>query len=38
MIGNSDDKIRFPYKSLTDKQAANLCQAFVNNSSIDIKL
>ena len=38
MIGSSDDKINFPYKLLTDKQAANLRQAFVINSSIDIKL
>ena len=39
MIGNSDDKINFPYELLlTKRQVANLRKAFANNSSIDIKL
>ena len=39
MIGNSDDKINFPYELLlTKRQVANLHKAFANNSSTDIKL
>ena len=39
MIGNSDDKINFPYELLlTKRQVTNLRKAFANNSSIDIKL
>ena len=39
MIGNFDDKINFPHElSLTNRQVANLRQAFTNNSSTDIKL
>ena len=36
--GNSDDKTNFPHKLLlTNKQVANLCKAFANNSPTDIK-
>ena len=39
MIGNSDDKINFQRElSLTNRQAANLREAFANNSSSDIKV
>ena len=39
MIGNSDDKTNFPHELvLTNRQVANLCKAFANNSSTDIKL
>ena len=39
MIGNSNDEINFPHKILiTDRQVANLCKTFGNNSSTDIKL
>ena len=39
MIGNSDDETNFPHKLwLTNKQAANLCRAFANHTSTDIKL
>ena len=39
MIDDSDDKINFPHELLlTNRQVANLCKAFVNNSSTDIKL
>ena len=39
MIGNSADKINFSHKLLlTNTQVANLHKAFVNNSSVDIKL
>ena len=39
MIGDSDDKINFPHELLlTNRQVANLCKAFANNSSTDIKL
>ena len=38
-IGNSEDKTNFPYKLLlTNRQVANLCKAFANYLSIDIKL
>ena len=39
MIGNSDDKINFQHElSLSNRQAANLREAFANNSSSDIKV
>ena len=39
MIGNSDDETNFPLKFLiTDRQVSHLLNAFVNNSSRDIKL
>ena len=39
MIGNSNDQTNFPHKLLTtNRQIANFRQAFVNNSSADIKL
>ena len=39
MIGNSDDEINFPHKLLlTNRQVANLCKTFANNSSSDIML
>ena len=39
MIGNSDDETNFPHKLLlTNRQAANLCKAFGNHTSTDIKL
>ena len=40
MIGNSNDETaNFPHELLlTDRQDANLCKAFANNSSANIKL
>ena len=39
MIGDSDDKINFPHKLLlTNRQVVNLCKAFKNYLSTDIKL
>ena len=39
MIGNSDDETNFPHKLLlTNIQIANLCKAFANHTSTDIKL
>ena len=39
MIGNSDNENNFPHKLLlTDRQVPNICKAFENNSSVDIKL
>ena len=39
MIGNSNHETNFLHKLLlTNRQIANLCKAFVNNSSVDIKL
>ena len=39
MIGNSNDKIKFPHELfLTNRQVANICKAFTNDSSGDIKL
>ena len=36
MIGNSDDKTNFPHELLlTNRQAANLCKDFRNNSSAE---
>ena len=39
MIGNSNDDTNFPHKLLlTNRQVANVREAFANNSSTDIKL
>ena len=39
MIGNSNDETNFPHKLLlTNRQVANLCKAFANHTSTDIKL
>ena len=39
MIGNSGDETNFPHKLLlTNRQVANLCKAFANYLSTDIKL
>ena len=39
MVGSSEDETSFPHKLLlTNKQVTNLCKAFANNSSTDIKL
>ena len=39
VIGNYHDQSNFPHKLLlTNRQVANLCKAFANNSSADIKL
>ena len=39
MIGNSDDEINFPHRLLlTNRQVANLRQAFPNDSPVNIKL
>ena len=39
MSGNSNDETNFPNElALTNRQVANLCKAFANNSSTDIKL
>ena len=39
MIGNSNDKTNFPQELLlTNRQVANLCKAFSNYLSADIKL
>ena len=39
MTGNSDDETNFPYKLLlSNRQVANLCKAFTNYLSSDIKL
>ena len=39
MIGNSDDKSNFPHELLlTNREVANLCESFANNSSSNIKL
>ena len=38
MVGNSNDNTNFPHKFLlTDRQVANICKAFPNNLSRDIK-
>ena len=38
MIGNSDNEANFPHKLLlTNRQVANLCNAFANHTSTDIK-
>ena len=39
MIGNSDDEANFLHKLLlTNRQIANLCKAFANHTTTDIKL
>ena len=39
MIGDSDDKINFPHNLLlTNRRVPNLCRAFTNYLSTDIKL
>ena len=39
MIDNSDDKTNFTHELLlTNRKVANLCNAFANNLSTDIKL
>ena len=39
MIGNSDDETNFAHKLLlTNRKVANLCKAFANHTSTDIKL
>ena len=39
VIGNSDDEANFPHKLLlTNRQVANLCKAFANHASTDIRL
>ena len=39
MVGNSDDNTNFPHELLlTNRQVANIRQAFANHSSTDIKL
>ena len=39
MIGDSDDKISFPYELLlTNRQVSNILKAFANKSSTDINL
>ena len=39
MIGNSDDENNFPPELLlTNRQVANICKAFANHTSTDIKL
>ena len=39
MVGNSIDNTNFPHKLLlTNRQVANVCKAFANHSSTDIKL
>ena len=39
MIGNSDYETNFPHKLLLpNRQVENLCKAFVNLTSTDIKL
>ena len=39
MIGNTDDEANFPHKLLlTNRQVVNLCKAFANHTSTDIKL
>ena len=39
MIGNSDDEANFSHKLLlTNRQVANICKAFANHTSTDIKL
>ena len=39
MVGNSNDNTNFPHELLlTNRQVANICRAFANHSSSDIKL
>ena len=38
MVGNSNDNTNVPHKLLvTDRQVANICKAFSNNLSTDVK-
>ena len=38
MIGDSNDKGSFPHELLlTNRQVSNICKAFANNSSADVK-
>ena len=38
MVGNSNDNTNFPHELLlTNEQVENICKAFANHSSIDIK-
>ena len=38
MIGDSNDKINFPYEILlTNRKVSNIRKGFANNSSVDIK-
>ena len=39
MVSNSNDNTNFPHELLlTNRQVANICKAFVKNTSTDIKL
>ena len=39
MVGNSNDNTNFPHELLlTNRQVANICNAFAKNTSTDIKL
>ena len=39
VVGNSDDESNFPHKLLLpNRQVANICKVFANNSSNDIML
>ena len=39
MVGNSDDNVNFRHELLlTNRQVGNICKAFANHSSTDIKL
>ena len=39
MVGNSNDNINFPHELLlTNRQVQNICKAFANHLSTDIKL
>ena len=39
MVGNSNDNTNFPHELLlNNRQVANICKAFANHLSIDIKL
>ena len=39
MVSNSNDNTNFPHELLlTNRQVANICKAFANHSSTDIKL
>ena len=39
MVGNSNDNTNFPHElSLTNRQVENICKAFANHLSIDVKL
>ena len=38
LVGNSNDNTNFPHKLLlTDRQVTNICKAFANNLSTDVK-